>query len=77
MGKDNKKTSTNTFSCGEHVAGLKEKGILLCWIQQDGSTRLLSSGKPPNNLLVASSDSWAILAQFSFPACPSFQLNIL
>lgn len=27
--------------------------------------------------LVASSGSWATLAQFSSPACPSFQLNIL
>lgn len=41
------KTSTNTLSCGKCLAGLEEEGIPL---RIGCSTRLLSSGKPPNNL---------------------------
>lgn len=47
MGKVDRKTWTNTLSGGKCLVGLEEEGIPL---RIDGSTRLLSSGKPPNNL---------------------------
>lgn len=47
VGKADRKTSTNILSCGKCLAGLEDEGILLCI---GCSTRLLSSGKPPNNL---------------------------
>lgn len=47
VGKADRKTSTNILFCGKCLAGLEDEGILLC---VGCSTRLLSSGKPPNNL---------------------------
>lgn len=45
MGKADRKASV--LSCGKCLAGLEEEGIPLCL---GCSTRLLSSGKPPNTL---------------------------
>lgn len=47
MGKVDRKTEANTLSGGKCLVGLEEEGILL---HTDSSTRLLSSGKRPNNL---------------------------
>lgn len=46
VGKADRKTSTNALFCSKCLAGLENEGILLCI---GCSTRLLSSGKPPNN----------------------------
>lgn len=52
----------------------KKKASRYAWAVQQGCC-LLANHQITS--LVASSGSWATLAQFSSPACPSFQLNIL
>jgi len=52
----------------------KKKGSRSAYMVQQGCY-LLANHQITS--LVASSGSWAILAQFSSPACPSFQLHIL
>lgn len=47
VGKADRKTSTNILFCSECLAVLEDEGILL---HIGYLTRLLSSGKPPNNL---------------------------
>lgn len=74
MGKSDGKTSTNILCSAKCLAGLGEEGIPICI---GCSTRLLSSGKPPNNLPGCQLWFLGYLCRFSSPARSSFQHNIL